>query len=367
MQSHQRIKRFITRCQVAALLVSISACGSSGTASVEEAQSAIPQNPVAAQDLSLTQNQNLIQNQAQSQNSATMADQTFTQSESTGPTSFQPNSTFNSQIVGVSITMPNDVTAQFNQRTGTLAFSNNQNTVGGLIAGGTSGGLAAGEGRVIHSILGDLGLTVQQVFSEVVVQGVSLSTVFHVKNANEVDFLMQLEVRAGNAGNYILVLANSMFDQEMQLNSVASQLASNTVFSNPQTPTLALDLRGSTLELQDSSNTTFEGSGNLTGGSESMLLICDDGRYAFASQDSTFISFDNNFGSDISSVSTNDSIQHGGFFTTHVDLVGNQLMELRSQTQGVFVFNLTAVNGSIFIDTDGYTQTSAMQSPDCLR
>ncbi|MFK7855560.1 MAG: hypothetical protein AB8B79_15660 [Granulosicoccus sp.] len=264
-------------------------------------------------------------------------------------------SEFVSDSVGVQLRMPAGITGSFDATGGTLFFGNPQNTLGGFIFGGSAGGVQAGASRAIRTLLPLLELEIAQVFDDSVNPDGSTSAQFGAVNAAGNQVFMHLNVHMGTSGNYIAILGNSMFNDQSELSSLITQMSGSVVFSAPAPATGLTNITGIVLEA-NSSNTNFNGSGSTTGGDESFLVTCTDGRYRFASTSSFFISFDGGAGA-----SNTESVEHEGMLATQVDFAGNQLLSLHSFDQGTFVFNVTPNNGSIFLDQTPFQQTGTSE------
>lgn len=270
-------------------------------------------------------------------------------------TEVAPGSEFVSDSVGVQLRMPEGITGSFDTTGGTLFFGNPQNTLGGFVFGGSAGGVQAGASRALRTLLPLLELEIAQIFDDRVNPDGSTSAQFSAANGAGSQVFMHLNVHMGSSGNYIAILGNSMFNDQSELSSLVNQMSDSIVFSAPAPATGLFNVNGIVLEA-NSSNSNFNGSGSTTGGEESFLVTCADGRYRFASTSSFFISFDDGAGA-----SNTESVAHEGLLATQVDFAGNQLLSLHSTDQGTFVFNVTPDNGSLFLDQTAFQQTGTSE------
>ncbi len=271
-------------------------------------------------------------------------------------TSFAPGAEFTSNTVGVKIRMPNTITGTFDPRSGTLAFNNAENSLGGFVFGGSAGGVQAGASRAIRTLLPQLGLEIGQVFLDNVNAANSTTSQFSAVSGNGAQVFMQLDVRQGDTGNYVAVLGNSNMNEQSVLSALVSEMAGSIVFSTPAPANALVNLGGFVFQA-NSSNTNFVGSDNsTTSGDESTFITCTDSRYRFSASSQFFL----NFG-DGSSGSTSESTLHEGQFANQLDFAGNQLISLHSTDQGTFVFNVTVNNGAVFLDQTAYTQTGTSE------
>ena len=280
-----------------------------------------------------------------------------------GVSTIAPGGEFVSDVAAVRLRLPDGITATFDADGGTLAFADRGNALGGFAFGGAAGGVAAGASRAVRTLLPLLGVEISRVFEDRVNPDGSVSSRFGAVGGGGGtgdEIFMQLEVRQGAAGNYVAVLGNSAMDEASALGAIATELADGAAFGDPPPPVGLVELGGLVLEASSSGTESFGsgiGSGSLTGGDESFLVTCRDGRYRFSSTSSTYL----NFG-DGASGGSSESLTHEGLFTSYEDFGDNQLISLQSTDRGTFVLNVTLSNGVLLLDRTAYVQTGTSEA-----
>lgn len=351
------LNSFNTTLIAAALSLTLGACGDAGS----------PGTPASAPNAPL-QNAQGANNPLGSVvgNPATPASEvpdTSLESNTGSPANDTPTgstvtagSEFSSAAAGVRMRMPNSIIGR-TDASGTLQFNNEQNTLGGIVFGGSAGGGQAGISRGLRTFLPLFEREVGQVFSESEnTDGTAVSFLFSVAGTQ---LIMQLDVRQGPNKNYVAVLGNSGINDQSELSAIVSEMSNSVVFTAPTPPALKVNMSGIVLT-ENSSVSSNNSSGSLNSSDEGFLVTCNTGEYEFFSKSFTSVNF-----SDGSSGGTSGSTSHVGLFSSHVDFAGNQLISLHSTDQGTFVFNVTPLDGAVFLDEEGYqlAGTSEQQCP----
>ena len=269
-----------------------------------------------------------------------------------------PGEEFNSSAVGVSLNMPIGINGVFDETSGTIGFANSENSLGGFIFGGSAGGVQAGASRALQTLLPQLNLEVGQVFEDRVDPDGSAVSQFIASNDSGITVFMQLNVYQSAAGNYVVILGNSMTSQRAEISALVSEITNSISFDNPASTSPSFDMTGIELVASTSSGNLI-GDGSLMDEAESFLVTCADGRYSYFSESSSRLNYGSGVNSD--TLTSNETIEHVGLFTSHVDFANNQLVSLHSADRGTFVFNVTVSDGLVYLDQTPYQQTGTSE------
>ena len=269
-----------------------------------------------------------------------------------------PGEEFNSSAVGVSLNMPIGINGAFDEASGTIGFGNSKNSLGGLIFGGSAGGVQAGASRAVQTLLPQLELEIVQVFEDRVDLDGSIVSRFIAGNNSGITVFVQLNVHQGAAGNYVAILGNGMTSQQAEISVLVSDITNSISFDNPALTSPSFDMKGIELVASTSSGNLI-GDGSLMDEAQSFLVTCADGRYSYFSESSSRLNYGSGVNSD--TLSSNETIEHVGLFTSHVDFAGNQLISLHSAGRGTFVFNVTVSDGFVYLDQTPYQQTATSE------
>ena len=149
-----------------------------------------------------------------------------------------------------------------------------------------------------------------------------------------------------------------MPNQQAKLSALVSEIKSSFTFKEPASKFLGFDLAGIEL-VSSSSNGSLIGDGSMMDDAESFMVTCADGRYSYYSESLSRLNYGSGVNSD--TVTSSETIEHVGLFTSHVDFAGNQLVSLHSSDSGTFVFNVTHSDGFVYLDEVPYKQTGTSE------